>query len=94
MAGILGIDPGPFTARQLLAMADGKAAFEWAQTSLLASVIHNSQLTDPSQAKPPIEFNLYERQKQRPDSDADVIPGDISVLKVFLPTDSGLSYGQ
>jgi len=42
MAGIVGVDPGPYTLREMLWMVRGRLRAEWAQTSTLCAVIYNS----------------------------------------------------
>lgn len=40
-AGIVGVDPGPFTLRQLSMMADGRAKLEWGIASSAMALLAN-----------------------------------------------------
>ena len=59
-AGILGIDPGPFTLRELVRMTEARGRFEWGQTASLLAMIANV-LRDPKKTKAvkPADFNPY-----------------------------------
>jgi len=41
-AGIAGVDPWPYTFRQLVWMSNAKQRSEWEQTALIAALIHNT----------------------------------------------------
>ena len=79
MAGIIGLDPGPLTLRELLLMAESRSQENWAHTSAILALVANVN-RDPkkSRAFKPADFNPH---AQKPVS----IKADISVLKqVFV----------
>lgn len=81
LAGILGIDPGPFTLRELIAMAEARSQQAWAHTSSILALIANLH-RDPkrTRAYKPGDFNPHMRRKP-----ATVQRVGISVLKqVFV----------
>lgn len=43
MAGVLGVDPGPFSIRELYWMAEGRRTSQWDHTALLAATVLNSR---------------------------------------------------
>ena len=48
--GILGLNPDPFTLRELVLMVEGKGRFDWAQTSSLMALAVNL-MRDPKKGK-------------------------------------------
>ena len=57
MAGVVGIDPGPFTLRELLWMADSKLADSWGRSA--------QNRGENSSAATPDDFNPYRRDRSR-----------------------------
>jgi len=47
---VLGLDPGPFTLRELLEMADGRARERWTHTSWLLAMMANVN-RDPKKSR-------------------------------------------
>ena len=82
MAGVIGIDPGPLTLRELLLMAEARSEHNWAHTSALLALIANVN-RDPKKSKAykPADFNPFsERVRQ-----AARVKTDIRILKqVFV----------
>ena len=68
LAGIVGIDPGPRTLGELMAMAKGRQRAEWERTSLLAAIARNSYPLGGKRKKPfqPWEFNPFTKGRRRP----------------------------
>ena len=54
LAGVVGIDPRPFTLRKMVWMSDGRERSEWNRTALLVVKIHNAHISKESDA---IEFH-------------------------------------
>ena len=81
LAGMIGVDPGPFTLRELVWMADGRQREAWNHTSQLLAMLFNAH-RDPQKTSPakPADFHpLLERASPT----SQPLPADISVLKVF-----------
>ena len=57
MAGVLGIDPMPFTFKQLVIMYDARVLHDWDQTHLLATHLANI---------PIYVSNMFSKRRQRP----------------------------
>ena len=68
LAGIVGIDPDPFTLRELDYMSKARAELEWQQTSsvlsLIANVNRNPMRTGPFK---PDDFNPTIERRPLPD---------------------------
>jgi hypothetical protein len=66
LAGIVGVNPEPFTLRELCNMAQGRNRAEWSRTAYIAATIINSnpfrKSTRPVQ---PCELNPYAQQEQQ-----------------------------
>ena len=62
---MIGVDPRPFTLRQLLWMTDGAQRERWARASAAMSVLANCH-RDPHRGKvfKPADFDPYARHKQ------------------------------
>ena len=79
MAGIIGLDPGPLTLRELLLMAESRSQDNWAHTSAILALVANVN-RDPkkSRAFKPSDFNPHAKTSVS-------MKADISVLKqVFV----------
>lgn len=63
LAGYLGLDPGPYSLRQLFWMAEGRRSQEWSRTSTLCALIAN--------------VNRDSRRRSVPFSFYDFLPGDL-----------------
>lgn len=78
--GVIGIDPGPFTLRELFWLVDGHARQVWQHTaSILAAAFANN----PNVKKPkftPDKFYPFAMAKKRT-----VIDGTIADLKLLIP---------
>ena len=64
--GILGLNPDPFTLRELIHMVEGKGKFDWAQTSSLMALAVNL-MRDPRKGKAvnPNDFNPFAEKPQK-----------------------------
>lgn len=51
LAGIVGVDPGPLTLRELMLMADARSREAWGHTSSLLALIANVN-RDPKRSRP------------------------------------------
>ncbi|GHT12321.1 hypothetical protein FACS1894170_06990 [Planctomycetales bacterium] len=69
LAGIIGIDPGKYTLRTLIWMAEGKQSADWNRTShLLALLININRDTKKSRVVKPAELNPFAvKKKEKPD---------------------------
>jgi hypothetical protein len=79
LAGIVGIDPGRLTLRELLLMAEARSQSDWAHTSALLALVANVN-RDPKKSKAyrPADFNPHARKTAK-------LKTDIRVLKqVFV----------
>ncbi len=75
-AGILGVNPDPFTLRELTQMVKARGEFEWEQTSSLMALVINV-IRNPKKSKPtnPNDLNPYKtKEKSLP-----IVP--LSILK-------------
>jgi len=76
LAGVLGINPDPFTLRELLWMAEGKGRENWNHTAALLATMINIMRSKGRPAIKPSELNPYLR-KPRP-----ILRGkDLRILK-------------
>jgi len=84
-AGVIGVDPGPLTLRELVWMAEAKARNEWTHTSAVMALMANAH-RDPKKTRvfTPADFNPYATsERKRPVVDATT--KDLSILKsVFI----------
>ncbi len=65
LAGFVGIDPRPFTLRELAQMAKGRAVGSWDHTSHILWMIANVN-RDPKRRAHPIEdFHPFKKRKKR-----------------------------
>lgn len=62
LAGILGVDPGPFTLRQLADMADGRRRSEWLHTSALLAMLFNTT-PHKGEGKSPDDFFPFDKEE-------------------------------
>ena len=62
---MIGVNPDPYTLRQLLWMVEGKGEFEWQMTSSLMALEINMNRKPGSRAVSPNEFNPF---MQRPET--------------------------
>ena len=51
-AGILGVDPGPFTLRELLVMAEGRSRAAWNHTGSMMALLANINRDPKRRSKP------------------------------------------
>lgn len=63
-AGVLGLDPGPLTLRQLVAMSNCRGESEWKRTGSVLAMLFNAH-RDPRRTDPasPDDFNPFVRAK-------------------------------
>ena len=69
LAGVVGVDPGPFTWRELAWMAEGRERVEWRQTALLAAVTNNTQAARPGDVRQPSDYDpfaMIDAERARP----------------------------
>lgn len=64
-AGIIGIDPEPFTLRSLLRMADARQRTAWDKLSWLAAIVVNCQRTAKDRMFKPSELNPYTAEQTK-----------------------------
>lgn len=67
-AGILGVDPRPFTLRELALMVDGRGLFEWGQVSQILAMICNIYRKPGTPAVDALKLNPffnYEEKQRR-----------------------------
>jgi hypothetical protein len=82
LAGVVGIDPGPLTLRELFWMVDGRRRDAWDRTAAQIAALFNAAPDPTGKRKPrqPSEFHpFYARAKPKKKI---VVP--IQALKVFL----------
>lgn len=86
LAGIIGIDPGPFTLRQLVVMAEAKSRQAWNHTSAILAMLANVHRDAKKQrALRPADFHPH-RRNERPT----ITKVGINVLKqVFVERRTG-----
>lgn len=83
-----GVDPGPFTLRELAWMADGRERSQWWRTASLLALTYNLQ-RDPKQsvAREPAWFHPLIRRRRK-GSGIRITADSIHVLKALLPQDA------
>lgn len=81
IAGILGIDPGPFTLRQLVVMNEARSRQAWNHTSAILAMLANVHRdAKKTRAYRPAEFHPH-----RPQETPTITKVGINVLKqVFV----------
>jgi len=75
----VGVDPGPLTLRELVAMAEERRRHDWSIASNLMALVANTQ-RDRKRTRPfrASDFNPFSKPGR-------IIPADVSVLKdVFI----------
>ena len=82
MAGIIGLNPGPFTLRELVWMADGHQTEAWNHTAALLAMLANTH-RDPKKTRAfkPSDFHPGTRREKPKEAVPRV---DISVLKTVF----------
>jgi hypothetical protein len=60
------VDPGPFTARELMLMAEGRGQMEWGQTACILAMFYNANRPKEKPAMRPDDFNPYAPRKRKP----------------------------
>jgi hypothetical protein len=80
LAGRLGIDPGPWTLRDLLVMDEARQTDRWNHTAMTCALMANIHRDKKKRSKPfmPADFHPLAKPKR------DVVVG-IDVLKAFVP---------
>lgn len=64
LAGIIGIDPGPFTLRQLVVMAEAKSRQAWNHTSAVLAMLANVHRdAKKTRAYRPADFHPHRRNE-------------------------------
>jgi hypothetical protein len=83
LAGRLGIDPGPWTLRELVAMDEARDIDRWNHTSMLCALVANVHRNKKKRSKPfaPSDFHPLAKPKEKP------VVG-IEALKAFVPQGS------
>ena len=81
LAGIVGLDPGPFTLRELVWMAEARRRDMWDHTAGLLALLYNIN-RDPkrSRAMRPEDFHPL-RQQSRNRKGVEKVKADITALK-------------
>ena len=80
IAGFLGVDPGPFSYRELSWMASGKLEQQWWHTAHLISLHVNMNRKKGSRVRKAEEFHPFMRKRR-----VSRTTGSIDWLKVLLP---------
>lgn len=60
---MVGIDPGPFTLRDLMAMANARLETEWDRTAMLVAKIHNVNVRREDQIRDLASLNPFRAPK-------------------------------
>jgi hypothetical protein len=84
LSGIIGVNPGPLTLREILWMAYGRSHEEWNRASLLCALMANIH-RDPKKcpAFKPTDFHPHERNARK--TGIPITAGNIRILKeVFV----------
>lgn len=81
LAGILKMDPSPFTVRELLIMAEAARRDAWDRLSVLLSLVYNAHRGPKAPYLAPEAFNPYTVQTAK---NAKPMVG-IEALKIFVP---------
>ena len=69
----IGIDPGPFTLRELIQMAEGRRRAEWERAARIVCEVHNCHCTDESQTIELADVHpLLRRVKREPDAEMSI----------------------
>ena len=81
MAGVLGVDPGPLTLRELVLMAESRQRDAWDHTSAVLCMLYNAN-RDPkkTRAATPQEFHPLRRKGR---SGIPLKAANIGILKAF-----------
>ncbi len=89
LAGVIGIDPGPYTLAQLVEMAEARQRAFWAPFSEFMANFANSK-RDPAKRRKPFRANDFspfaERPKRRRKKQG--VPAGIEVLKCLVDNPS------
>ena len=82
LAGVVSLDPGPFTLRELVWMADAKQTDAWNHTAAVLAMLANTH-RNPKKARPfkPSDFHPGTRSA-RPQEPLPKV--DISILKTVF----------
>lgn len=81
----MGLDPRPFTLRELLQMRNGREKQEWNHTALVAMILANAN-RDPK--KKPWQFSHFHPFEEVKESGSTLRAENITDLKVLLPDKS------
>jgi len=93
LAGIIGIDPGPFTLRQLVWMAEGRRDFFWEHTAHVLCYLYNAHRSPKSPALMPADFHPFaDKRKRRMKKRLPQV--GIEALKVFVPKSTRGNHGN
>jgi hypothetical protein len=86
LAGVIGVDPGPFTLRQLIVMAEAKSRQAWNHTSAILAMLANVHRdAKKTRAYRPADFHPHRRMEK-----PTITKVGISVLKqVFVDRQPG-----
>ncbi len=68
LAGIVGVDPGPLTLRELLWMTDARRNDQWSHTAAVMALTANVHRNPKKRSQPytPAEFHPLVEQKKTP----------------------------
>ena len=81
LAGIVGVDPGPLTLRELVWLAEARQREAWSHTSQILAMLYNSHRGKAARAMKPAEFNPFVEKNNKPLGKT----SDLSILKqVFI----------
>ena len=65
LAGVIGVDPGPFTLRQLVVMAEAKSRQAWNHTSAILAMLANVHRdAKKTRAYRPADFHPHRRTEK------------------------------
>lgn len=79
------------TLRELVWMAESRAAFEWDRTSAILALIYNVNRSSRQKSMTPAQFNPYANRRRGATADRRdlVIPCEIGVLKTIFIDGAG-----
>jgi hypothetical protein len=83
---VIGVEPGPFTLRELVWMAEGRGRDLWSHTSALLALIANVN-RDPKKSRPlkPADFNPHAASLRKAPGGPVIKTKDLGILRqVFV----------
>jgi len=78
---VIGIDPGPYTLRQLVWMAEGLDQQQWRHTSSLCAILANVNRPSKRRAYKPDDFNPYSGKARSQPGAIEVTPETVGQFR-------------